>query len=96
MAYASQELVLGRVQLEQPGVLALDLAEELGVAQGHPDLAREQIEQILVGALPAARRRQVAGEDSHGLAAGTYVRSNRARVAGDRFLQGHRGRVDER
>ena len=53
VADASQELVLGRVQFEQPGVLTLDLAEQLGIAQGHADFAREQLEQILVGVLPA-------------------------------------------
>ena len=41
--------------------------EQLGVADRDRDLAREQLEEVLVGALPAARRRQVADEHAERL-----------------------------
>ena len=64
VADAAEEVVLGRIELEQLGVLGLDLGEQLGVPDGDRDLAREQLEEVLVGALPAPRRRQVTDEDT--------------------------------
>ena len=57
VADAAQELVLRRVELDELGVLRLDLGEQLGVADRDRDLAREQLEQVLVGALPATASR---------------------------------------
>ena len=59
VAHAAQEVVLRGVELEQLAVLRLDLGEQLGIADRDRDLAREQLEEVLVGALPAAGRRQV-------------------------------------
>ncbi len=42
VADAAQEVVLGRIELGQLGVLRLDLAEQLRVADGDGDLAGEQ------------------------------------------------------
>ena len=64
VADAAQEVVLRRVELEELGVLRLDLGEQLGVPDRDRDLAREQLEQVLVGALPAPRRRQVSDQDA--------------------------------
>ena len=69
VADAAQEVVLGGVELEQLGVLRLDLAEQLGVADGDRDLAGEQLEQVLVGALPGPGRRQAADEHAERVAA---------------------------
>ena len=55
-------------------VLGLDPGEQLGVAHRDRDLAREQLQEVLVGALPAARRRQVADDDAELLAAGAQAR----------------------
>ena len=68
VADAAQEVVLRRVELDEPAVLGLDLGEQLGVADRDRDLAREQLEQVLVGALPAPRRRQVPDEHAEVLA----------------------------
>ena len=54
----------------QPPVLVLDPRVQLGVADRRADLDREQLEQVLVGALPAAGRRQVPGRDAEHLARG--------------------------
>ena len=53
VAHAAQEVVLGGVELEQLLVLGLDRGEQLGVADGRGHLAREQLEQVLVGAAPS-------------------------------------------
>ena len=95
MTHAAQELVLGRVELEQPGVLGLYLAKQLGVAQGHSHLAGEEVEKVLVGTLPGPGRGQMAGQDAECVAAGSNLGPNRPGIAGDRLLGRDRGRVHE-
>ena len=69
VADAAQELVLGGVELQELGVLRLDLGEQLGVAHRDGDLVREQVQEVLVGALPATRGRQPAEEHAEHVAA---------------------------
>ena len=64
VADAAQEVVLGGVEFQQLGVLRLDLLEQLGVPDADRDLAGEQVQQVLVRALPAPRRRQPAKQDT--------------------------------
>ena len=52
VADPAQEVVLGGVELEEPGVLGTDPFEQLGVPDRDPDLAGEQLEEVLVGPIP--------------------------------------------
>ena len=70
-------------------------AIQLGVADRRRDLDREQLEQVLVGALPAPRRGQVAHDDAELLARGDEVRPDRDRVARDDLLGRDLARIDE-
>ena len=67
VADATQEIVLRRVELLEPPGLGLDLGEQLGVADGDRDLAREELEEVLIGDVPAARGGQVPDEDAEAL-----------------------------
>ena len=95
VADAAQEVVLGGVELEELGVLRLDRGEQLGIAQRHPDLGGEHLEEVLVGALPRPHDRHVPEQDADALVAGAQVGPDRARLAGDPLLDADRGRVDE-
>jgi hypothetical protein len=95
VADAPQEVVLRRVQLEELDVLGLHPGEELCIPDRDRDLAREQVEEILVGALPATRRRQASEENADGLPPDAELRPNRPRLAGDALLQRDLTRVDE-
>ena len=102
VADAAEEVVLGRVELQQLGVLRLDLGEQLGIADGGRHLAREQVEEVLVGRLPAARRGQPTDEHAEVLAAGAQdrpagVATRRARPPPPRArrVAHDHGRVDQ-
>ena len=92
VADAAQEVVLGGVELEELGVLRLDLGEQLGVPDRDRDLAREQLEQVLVGALPRPGRRQVPDEHAELLVADLEDGPDRQRLAGDPLLDGRSSR----
>jgi hypothetical protein len=81
VADAAQEVVLGGVELAQLAVLRLDPGIQLGVPDRGRHLAREQLEQVLVGAFPATRGRQPPDEDAHVLAPGAHHRPQRTRDA---------------
>jgi len=56
VADTAQEVVLRRVQLAEPVVLVGHAREQLRVAQADADNRREELEQVLVGAIPARGR----------------------------------------
>ena len=76
---AAQEVVLGRVELPQALVLVVHAREQLGVAQAHADDRREQLEEVLVGALPARGGRGVAHQQAERLGPGAKVGADRQR-----------------
>ncbi len=87
VADAAEEVVLGGVELEELAVLGLDLGEQLAIPDRHRDLAREQLEEVLVGALPQARRRQVTDEDAELLPAEPEDGADRQGLPGDPLLR---------
>ena len=95
MADAAEEVVLHLAQVPQLAVLVLDLAEQLGVPDGDPDLAGVQVQERLVGPLPIARRRQAGEDEAHPLVAGAELGPDRHRHARDALLGLHRVGVDE-
>ena len=68
------------LRLAQLAVLVLDLGEQLGVADGDADLARVQVEERLVGALPRPRRRQAGQDEADPLVARAEVGADRHRA----------------
>ena len=95
VAHAAQEVVLGGVELEELGVLGLDLGEELGIAQRDPDLGGEDLEEVLVGALPCPHGGQVPEQDADPLVAGAQVGPDGPGHARDPLLESHRRRIHE-
>ena len=83
VAHAAQEVVLRRVQLAQALVLVGHPREQLGVAQADPDDRREQLQEVLVGAVPARGGRGVAHQQAQRLGPGPKIRANRQGIAGD-------------
>ena len=75
-----------RAYAERLGAERPDPLEQLRVADGHPDLAREQLEQVLVGALPATGRRQVADEHAEPVLAGAQLRPDGQCLTRDALL----------
>jgi len=69
VAHAPQEVVLRRVELEELGVLRIHSLEQLGVPDRHRDLRGEQVEEVLIGCLPRARRRQPSDDEAQGFLA---------------------------
>lgn len=86
VADPAQEVVLGRVQLQELLVLGLHLREQLRIPDRRRHLACEQLEQVLVGPLPAPRRRQSTDKDAEILAAGSKHRPKRTRDPGHDLL----------
>ena len=93
MADPAQEVVLRRVELEELGVLRLDPLVQLRVADRDCDLARVQLEQVLIGACPGPEWRQPAQEQADRLVAGPQDRAERAHLAGHHLLDGEVVRV---
>ena len=83
VADAAEEVVLDVAQAAELGVLLLDLGEQLGIADGDPDLAGVQVEEGLVGALPGPGGGQAREEQAHPLVAGAEFGADRDRDAGD-------------
>ena len=92
---AAQEIVLGGIELQEPDVLGLHLAEQLGVADGDGHFAGKQLEEVLVGGFPTARRRQSPDEDAEFVAAGLEDRTQVARLTGHAILFRHDGWIAE-
>ncbi len=86
MADTAQELVLRGVELEQLGVLRLDLREQLGVSHGDGDMVGEQVQQVLVGSFPAAGGGQPAEQHAEDVAARAQDRSQRPGFTRDGVL----------
>jgi hypothetical protein len=95
VADAAKEVVLDGIQLEELGVLGLDHGEELGVPDRDRDLAGEQLEEVLVAALPRSRGRQVAHEHADLLAANPKNRADGARIPRDVLLDRNGSRIHE-
>ncbi len=74
------------VELHQLLPLPLDLLEQLEVPDRDRDLAGVQLEEVLVGGIPAPRRRQMADEDAEPLVRQRQDGPDRARLAGDVLL----------
>ena len=66
---------------------APDPLEQLGVPDSDPDLAREQLQQVLVGAFPATGGRQVPDEKSEAVLAGPDGRPDGQGFARDPVLE---------
>ena len=86
MAHAAQKVVLRSVQLLEPDVLVGDAREQLGVSQADADDRGEQLEEVLVGAIPAGGGRRVADDRTEGLGAGAEVRPDGQGIAGNALL----------
>ena len=86
MRDAAQEVVLLGIEGHESRVLLLHAREELGVAEGDGDAGGEELEQVLVGRLPAHRRRGMAEEDAGHLAAAEEVGADGPRLARDALL----------
>ncbi len=95
VADAAQEVVLGRVELEELRILGCDLAEQLGVADRHRKLAGEQLQEVLVRPLPGARGRQASHEHAQVFVTDPQDGSQRARFTGHDLVRRHRRRVPE-
>ena len=59
------------------------------------DLAREQLEEVLVGPLPPPRGRQPAGKHTKSLAARPQLGAQRSSLTRDHFLERHAGGIHE-
>ena len=77
----------------EPLVLGLDAPEQLGVAERDGDARGEQLQEVLVGRLPARGRGRVADEHAGHLAAAAQVGADRPRLAGDALLVLDRARI---
>ena len=86
MRDAAQEVVLLGVERHQARVLLLHAREELGVAEGDGHAGGEELEEVLVGRLPAHGRGGVAEEDAGHLAAAEQVGADGPRLARDALL----------
>ncbi|MBP1706219.1 MAG: hypothetical protein H6Q36_1958 [Chloroflexi bacterium] len=102
MAHPAKELVLGRVERDEPFVLGLDPGEQLGVAKGNTGEAGEEVEQVLVCPIPGGGGGSPADEDAQDLGAGPDLRADGEGIAGHPlFLRGlgrvagHEARVDQ-
>ncbi len=95
MADAAEEVVFRGVELDELAVLGLDTSKELRVPDRDGDLTREQLEQVLVGALPRAGRRQVTDEHAQLLVAGVEDGPDRKLLARDSLLRIDLARIDE-
>ena len=103
VADAPEEVVLGGVELEELVVLELHRGEQLGVADRGGHLAGEELQQVLVGRLPAARRGQPPDQHAKVLTTRAQDRAQRPRDAGHdvllrdrRRVIHHDGRIDQR
>ena len=95
MAHAPQEVVLDLAQSAELFVLVLDLVEQLGIPDRDADLARVQVKQGLIGALPGLRRGEARQEQPEALVAGAQLGADRDRDARDAFVGLDAVRIDE-
>ena len=92
---AAQEVVLRLVEVPQAPVLVLHPRVQLRVPDRRRHLDREQLQQVLVGALPVAGGREMADDDPDRLAGRDEVRSDGHRIPGNDLLGGDLAGIDE-